>query len=71
LNLTNLWAPWWLNYSQWKNLENIKSIYGTSMGAIIGTILVLNYDWETIDDYLIKRPWNNIYKFDLRKALVG
>jgi predicted acylesterase/phospholipase RssA len=47
------------------NIENIKSIYGTSMGAIIGTILVLNYDWETIDDYLIKRPWNNIYKFDM------
>jgi hypothetical protein len=48
----------------WK-FENIKTIYGTSMGAIIGTILVLNYDWETIDDYLIKRPWNNIYKFDM------
>jgi len=48
----------------WK-FENIKTIHGTSIGAMLGVIIALNYDWETIDDYLIKRPWNNIYKFNM------
>ena len=43
------------------NMSNIKSIYGTSAGAIIGTILCLNYDFETINDYIIKRPWNDVF----------
>jgi predicted acylesterase/phospholipase RssA len=45
--------------------DNIKSIYGTSVGAIVGVILCLKYDWETLDDYLIKRPWSNVFKFNM------
>jgi len=52
------------NKGVWK-YENIKSIYGTSVGAVIAIILCLNYDWTTIDDYLIKRPWQNVYKFNM------
>ena len=48
----------------WK-LEDIETIYGTSVGSIIAVILALDYDWDTIDDYLIKRPWNNVFKFNL------
>ena len=47
------------------DIENIKTVYGTSVGAILGVFLCLKYDWETIDDYLIKRPWNNVYKFNM------
>ena len=42
------------------NINNIKSIYGTSIGAYIGIIISLGYEWDVVDDYLIKRPWNNI-----------
>ena len=42
------------------NLQNINGIYGTSIGAIVGLILSLGYEWEELDDYLIKRPWNQI-----------
>jgi predicted acylesterase/phospholipase RssA len=52
------------NMGLWK-IENIKSIYGTSVGSMIAVILCLNYDWETIDNYLIKRPWNSVYKFNM------
>jgi len=48
----------------WK-FENIKSIYGTSVGAMISVMLCLNYEWEILDDYLIKRPWQNVYKFNM------
>jgi NTE family protein len=47
------------------NIENIESIYGTSAGAIVGVMLALKYDWKTLDDYLIKRPWQNICNFNM------
>lgn len=43
----------------WK-LSDIKSIYGCSIGAIMGFIISIGYDWEWIDDYIIKRPWNKL-----------
>lgn len=52
----------------WK-FENIKTIYGTSVGSIFAVILALNYDWKTMDDYLIKRPWQNVFKFNLYSIL--
>jgi predicted acylesterase/phospholipase RssA len=52
------------NQGLW-SFENIQTIYGTSVGAIISVILCLNYDWETLDEYLIKRPWSNVYKFNM------
>lgn len=45
----------------WK-LENIKSIYGTSIGSIIGAFICLNYDWETLNTYIIERPWQDAFK---------
>ena len=50
-------------------LENIRSIYGTSIGTIVAVMVALNYDWETLDDYLIKRPWQNVFTFNLYSIL--
>jgi len=52
------------NQGLWKH-EDIKTVYGTSVGAVIAVILCLNYEWSTIDDYFIKRPWHNVYKFNM------
>lgn len=41
-------------------LKNIKTMYGTSIGAILAVVLALNYDWQWVDDYLIKRPWGKV-----------
>ena len=49
--------------------ENIKTIYATSAGTFLAVILSLGYDWDTIDDYLIKRPWQHVYKFELSMAI--
>lgn len=43
----------------WK-LADIKSIYGCSIGAYIGFIISLGYEWDWIDDYFIKRPWGKL-----------
>jgi predicted acylesterase/phospholipase RssA len=50
-------------------LENIQTIYGTSVGTIIAVMLALKYDWDTLDDYLIKRPWQNVFTFNLYSIL--
>jgi NTE family protein len=47
------------------NVDNIESIYGTSAGSLVSVIIALKYDWKTIDDYLIKRPWQNICSFNM------
>ena len=45
----------------WKQ-EDIISIYGTSIGSIIGAFICLNYDWETLNTYIIDRPWQDAFK---------
>ena len=41
-------------------LADIKSIYGCSIGAYMGVILSLDYEWDWLDDYFIKRPWDKL-----------
>ena len=45
-------------------LKNIRAIYGTSIGAILGVIISLNYNWKTLDDYFLKRPWNKVFTLE-------
>ena len=47
------------------NIEDIESIYGTSVGSLISVVICLNYEWDTLDDYFIKRPWGNVFKMDM------
>lgn len=46
--------------SYW-NINDVKSIYGTSAGAIVATTISLGFDWEIIKDYFISRPWHSIF----------
>ena len=43
-------------------ISNIESIYGCSIGSLIGIVISLGYPCEWIDDYLIKRPWDKLMK---------
>jgi predicted acylesterase/phospholipase RssA len=52
-NKANLW-----------NIKNIKTIYGTSSSSLLGVIIALNFDWDILDDYIINRPWEQVYNFD-------
>jgi predicted acylesterase/phospholipase RssA len=46
--------------NMWKH-SNLTSIYATSVGSILATILCLDFDWETVDNYLVHRPWQNVF----------
>jgi len=50
-------------------LKNIETIYGTSAGAIVGVLLCLGFDWETINDYIIKRPWHDVFPIKVQSLL--
>jgi predicted acylesterase/phospholipase RssA len=50
----------------WK-LENIESIYGTSIGSIIGAFICLKYDWDTLNTYIIERPWHEAFKVNVKQ----
>ena len=60
-----------LDSNKFIDLKNIESIYGTSAGAIVGILICLKheYDWETINDYIIKRPWKDVFKIKVEKIL--
>ena len=47
------------------NINDIKTIYGTSAGAILSVLLCLKYDWETLDNYIINRPWEKVFNVDM------
>lgn len=58
------------------NIENIQEMYGTSIGAIITLLISLFHsnkitnacsplNWELMDNYLISRPWQNVFKMDI------
>lgn len=58
-----------LEKNKFLNINDIESIYGTSAGAIIGVILSLKFDWETINDYIIKRPWQDVFPIKVQNIL--
>ena len=61
------------------NYNDLQSIYGTSVGSLIGTIICLQKDWDTLNDYFVKRPWhkmihitpNMIFDVIPKKGLLG
>ena len=53
-------------YEFWK-VDNIESIYATSIGSIIGAFICLKYDWNTLNQYIIERPWKDVIKVNAKQ----
>jgi predicted acylesterase/phospholipase RssA len=53
-----------LSKEKFWHLPDIVSIYGCSIGSFIGVIISLGYEWDWLDDYFIKRPWNKVISVD-------
>ena len=58
-----------LNKEKYWDLKDIKTIYGTSVGAYMGILVSLGYEWDWIDDYFIKRPWKKIIDVEITTIL--
>jgi predicted acylesterase/phospholipase RssA len=46
--------------------DNIESIYGTSAGALLAAMICLKFDWNVINNYVLKRPWHKIFPFNIQ-----
>jgi predicted acylesterase/phospholipase RssA len=53
-----------LNKNKVWEFKNIESIYSTSIGSLIALIVILNYEWSWMDDFMIKRPWDKTLNLD-------
>ena len=49
------------------NFDDIESIYSTSIGSIIGAFICLKYDWDTLNTYIIDRPWHGAFKVNVKQ----
>ena len=49
------------------NIQNIESVYGTSVGSIFAIFVALlsQFDWDIYDDFVLKRPWQNVFDINL------
>lgn len=62
-----LGALQYLEKQKFWNIENIESIYCTSAGALLGVLVALKFDWDTINDYIIKRPWHEAFQIGINQ----
>ncbi len=58
-----------LQKKEFWSLKTIESFYGTSVGTIVTMFILLDYDYETIENYLIKRPWDKLFQYDIEKCI--
>jgi predicted acylesterase/phospholipase RssA len=58
-----------LESNNYLNMKDIESIYGTSAGAILAVMFSLNFDWQTLNDYIIKRPWQDVFAIKVQNIL--
>jgi len=59
----------YLHNQEFWNINNIKSVYATSAGTIVSTILAMRIDFETIDTYFIERPWHQLLNVNSQNIL--
>lgn len=64
-----LGALQYLEQNEFWNINEIETIYATSAGSILTVLLCLKFDWETINDYIIKRPWHEAYQIGVNQIL--
>jgi len=57
------------NKTEYWNISNIKSLYGTSAGAILSIIISLNIELDIVENYILKRPWQNVFKLNIHNIL--
>lgn len=50
-------------------MENIHSIFGTSIGSLIGTAISLKIDPPLLREYFVKRPWKTLCKNNRHSVL--
>ena len=51
------------------NCKEIENIFATSIGSFLATSICLGYDMETIINYFVDRPWQEVFKISPLQVL--
>lgn len=60
-----LGAIQYLEQQKYIDINMIDTIYATSIGTIVATLIALKFEWNTINDYIIKRPWQDVFQINI------
>lgn len=60
-----LGAIQYLEKQKYINIDNIETIYATSIGTIVATLISLRFDWDIINNYIVNRPWQNVFQIKI------
>ena len=66
--IQTLGALYHLETNGFWSLNNIESIYSTSIGGIISILVALKFDWQSIIDYVIMRPWHETASININQV---
>ena len=47
------------------DISQIKTMWGTSVGAMVLCTIALQLEWDTVYTYLLRRPWEQIFQTNL------
>lgn len=53
------------------DMNNIKRVYGTSAGAVIGTMIAAKCDWNEFVNYAINKPWGKYFQDAFTDGLIN
>ena len=53
------------------DINTIESIYATSIGSIISTMILLKIDIDILKNYIIRRPWGNVWKITIDDIILS
>ena len=53
-----------LHKQKFWNINNIENFYGSSGGTILAVFMLLSDDFNTLKEYMIKRPWHTVWTID-------
>jgi len=67
--ISNLGILQYLENANYFSRENIHSIFGTSAGALVGVLYCLHFEWEDLTDYILKRPWKDVFSIKVENIL--
>jgi predicted patatin/cPLA2 family phospholipase len=60
--LTAFGALKYLHEQHFWDIKNIKTIYATSIGALISIYLTMGYEYDYVTEYMVKRPWEKLFE---------
>tara|TARA_B100001250_G_C19771602_1_gene777415 strand:- start:802 stop:1680 length:879 start_codon:yes stop_codon:yes gene_type:complete len=59
----------YLSINKFYDINIVEKIYGTSVGALLGSLLCLKLNWDDLIEYAVNKPWHKSFKFSIDTLL--